>query len=159
MEGEVVRDNLLWVSGRLDAATGGPDIDFNLAETSQRRSLYLRHAQEKIVEFIQIFDGPLPTECYQRETSIKPQQALALMNSKLASDASVALESKLSALSGADYRRFIEEAFLMIMNRPPKEEELKLCSEFLERGDADAAKARRNLLGVLFNHNDFVTIR
>lgn len=159
MEGEVVRDNLLWVSGRLDAATGGPDIDFKLAETSQRRSLYLRHAQEKTVEFIQIFDGPLPTECYQRESSIKPQQALALMNSKLASDAAVALEAKLSGLSGADYRRFIEEAFLTIMNRPPKEEELKLCSEFLERGGVDAAKARRNMLGVLFNHNDFVTIR
>lgn len=159
MEGELVRDNLLWLSGRLDTTKGGPDIDYTLAETSQRRSLYLRHAQEKTVEFIQIFDGPSPTECYQRETSVKPHQALALMNSKLANDAALALEAKLSATTGADYRNFIEEAFLTVLNRPPKAEEVTLCSQFLDRGEADPAKGRGNLLRVLFNHNDFVTVR
>jgi hypothetical protein len=159
MEGEVVRDNLLWLSGKLDTTTGGPDIDFTLAETSQRRSLYLRHAQEKTVEFIQIFDGPSPTECYQRESSVKPHQALALMNSKLANDAALALEAKLSAATGADYRNFIDDAFLTVLNRPPKPEEVTLCAQFLDRGEADPAKGRCNLLRVLFNHNDFVTIR
>jgi hypothetical protein len=159
MEGEVVRDNLLWISGRLDATTGGPDIDYTLAETSQRRSVYLRHAQEKTVEFIQVFDGPALTECYQREMSIKPHQALALMNSKVASDAAEALEAKLSLASGADYSRFIEEAFLAVLNRPVKPDEVALCAEFLNRDGGDVAKARRNFLGVLFNHNDFVTIR
>jgi hypothetical protein len=159
MEGELVRDNLLWLSGRLDTAKGGPDIDYTLAETSQRRSLYLRHAQEKTVEFIQIFDGPSPTECYQRETSVKPHQALALMNSKLANDAALALEAKLSAATGADYRNFIEEAFFTVLNRPPKPEEVTLCSQFLDREEADPAKGRCNLLRVLFNHNDFVTVR
>jgi hypothetical protein len=159
MEGEVVRDNLLWVSGALDVTTGGPDIDNTLAESSHRRSLYLRHAQEKTVEFIQIFDGPAPNECYQRETSVKPHQALALMNSKLANDAAQALEAKLSAGTGADYSRFIEEAFLTVLSRPPTPQEVTLCSEFLDRGSPDAARARRNLLGVLLNHNDFVTIR
>jgi len=159
MEGELVRDNLLWLSGRLDTTKGGPDIDYTLAETSQRRSLYLRHAQEKTVEFIQIFDGPSPTECYQRETSVKPHQALALMNSKLANDAALALESKLSAATGADYHNFIEEAFLTVLNRPPKPEELTLCSQFLDHGEPDPAKGRCNLLRVLFNHNDFVTVR
>ena len=61
MEGEVVRDNLLWVSGRLDESMGGPDIDHKLAQKSQRRSIYLRHAHEKLVDFIQIFDGPKVT--------------------------------------------------------------------------------------------------
>jgi hypothetical protein len=154
-----VRDNLLWISGRLDATTGGPDIDYTLAETSQRRSVYLRHAQEKTVEFIQVFDGPALTECYQREMSIKPHQALALMNSKVASDAAEALEAKLSLASGADYSRFIEEAFLAVLNRPVKPDEVALCAEFLNRDGGDVAKARRNFLGVLFNHNDFVTIR
>src|SRR6185503_1815156 len=106
---------------------------------------YLRHAQEKTVEFIQIFDGPLPTECYQRETSIKPQQALALMNSKLAGDAATALEAKLSLTSGADYSRFIDEAFLTVLNRPPKGSEVSLCAAYLNRGVTAAGKARRNL--------------
>ena len=40
---------------------------------------------------------------------------------------------------------------------------MALCLEFLDQGgslpDADAARVRRNLLVVLFSHNDFVTIR
>ena len=63
---------------------GGPDIDQNLGLTSKRRSLYLRIAAEKEVEFLKIFDGPSVTECYQRQPSVVPQQALALANSELA---------------------------------------------------------------------------
>ncbi|MCB1235372.1 MAG: DUF1553 domain-containing protein, partial [Verrucomicrobiae bacterium] len=29
MEGEIVRDNLLWIAGRLDPVLGGPEIDQN----------------------------------------------------------------------------------------------------------------------------------
>ena len=55
MEAEAVRDNLLYVAGDLDPARGGPDIDQNLGLTSKRRSLYLRIAAEKEVEFLKIF--------------------------------------------------------------------------------------------------------
>ena len=81
MEGEIVRDNLLWVGGNLDDTMGGPEIPQTEALTSKRRSIYLRHAHEKLVEFVQIFDGPKTSECYQREESVQPHQALALANS------------------------------------------------------------------------------
>src|SRR5262249_51651150 len=84
LEAEAVRDNLLYVSGDLDPTRGGPDIDHKLGLTSKRRSLYLRTAAEKEVEFLKIFDGPSVTECYERKTSVVPQQALALANSELA---------------------------------------------------------------------------
>src|SRR5207245_9235159 len=83
MEAEVVRDNLLYISGDLDATMGGPDIDHKLGLTSKRRSLHLRIAAEKEVEFLKIFDGPSVTECYERRPSLMPQQALALANSEL----------------------------------------------------------------------------
>lgn len=159
MEGELVRDNLLHVAGILDATRGGPDVDNTAAESSRRRSLYLRHAQEKLVEFIQIFDGARPTECYQRERSIKPHQALALMNSKLTLDAAVALEQQLTAASGADYNAFVIEAFRRILGRAPKPEESQLCEQFASRPGRDPTRSRQQLLGVLFNHNDFVAIR
>ena len=79
-----MRDNLLHVSGTLDSTFGGPEIDHNLGLVSNRRSLYLRTANEKEVEFLKIFDGPSVSECYQRRPSVIPQQALVLANSELA---------------------------------------------------------------------------
>jgi len=159
MEGELVRDNLLRVAGLLDPTQGGPDIDNEAAETSHRRSLYLRQAPEKTVEFLQIFDGARPIECYQRENSIKPHQALALANSKLTLDASTALEKTLSAQTGADYQAFLMAAWQRILNRAPKPEEVRLCNEFMTAAGREPGRARQQVIGVLFNHNDFVTIR
>jgi hypothetical protein len=155
MEGEIVRDNLLYVAGDLDRAFGGPDIDHNLGLTSKRRSVYLRSAAEKEVEFLKIFDGPSVTECYMRHPSVVPQQALALANSKLALAEAHALAEKIPA------DRFIENAYLKILAREPKADEEKLCRDFLETESKKTSpeRARQNLILVLFNHNDFVTIR
>lgn len=155
MEGELVRDNLLRLAGQLDASMGGPDIDHQLAEQSPRRSIYLRHAHEKLVEFIQIFDGPAVSECYQRETSIQPHQALALVNGQLSNQAAEAIADELEQTAGADDLQFIDRLFLRVLGRKPDEDEIAACQSFL--GDSD--HPRRNLALVLLNHNDFVTIR
>lgn len=164
MEGEVVRDNLLWIAGRLDGTLGGPDIDNKQGQDSQRRSIYLRHAHEKLVEFVQIFDGPKVSECYRREESVQPHQALALHNSPLTNRAAESLAASLETQSRGDTVRFLNEAYLTILGREPKAEELDLCREFLagaESGNESASpeRARERLLTVLLNHNDFVTIR
>jgi hypothetical protein len=153
MEAEIVRDNLLHVGGNLDAAMGGPDIDHQKGLTSKRRSLYLRSAAEKEVEFLKIFDGPSVTECYQRRPSVMPQQALALANSELAI---AQARSLTKALEAHHDEEFVREAFQRVLARKPKRNELNLCREFL---GSKQGRARENLLLVLFNHNDFVTIR
>ena len=61
----------------------GPDLDHKLGLTLPRRSLYFRHAEDKQVELLKIFDGASAIECYQRSETIVPQQALALFNSEL----------------------------------------------------------------------------
>jgi len=159
MEGEAVRDNLLHVAGLLDPAFGGPDIDSAIAETSRRRSVYHRHAQETQAEMVQIFDGARPNECYQRERSIKPHQALALANSKITLDSAVALEKTLSSAAGSDYSAFITAAFEHILNRAPKADELRLSTSFLQKEGRDPTRLRQHLLAALFNHNDFITLR
>ena len=83
MEAELVRDGILFVAGKLDLTLGGPDIDYTQGLTVNRRSLYFRHAHEKQMEFLKLFDAAAVTECYQRKESIVPQQALALANSEL----------------------------------------------------------------------------
>lgn len=150
MEAEILRDNLLYVSGSLDAAMYGPDIDNKLGLTSRRRSVYLRIAAEKEVEFLTVFDGPTATECYQRRPTVMPQQALALANSELGFAQAKVLAKQLPCETEA----FINAAFTRILARPPTRSELSLCSEFVQ-GD----RTRENLVLVLFNHTDFVTIR
>jgi uncharacterized protein DUF1553/uncharacterized protein DUF1549 len=149
MEAELIRDNVLHVSGSLDSAMGGPDIDHAAGLTSRRRSVYLRIAAEKEVEFLTVFDGPTATECYQRRPTVLPQQALALANSELGF-----AQSRLLAEHLPGDESFIPAAFERILARVPTPEELSLCSEFLKD-----EKSRQNLVLVLFNHTDFVTIR
>src|SRR5262249_1740796 len=73
LEAELVRDCVLSVTGALDLTRGGPDIDQNLGLSVPRRSLYFRHAAEKQMEFLKLFDAASVTECYQRKESILPQ--------------------------------------------------------------------------------------
>lgn len=164
MEGEIVRDNLLFIPGLLDPKMGGADIDNTKAQDSRRKSIYLRHAHEKLVEFVQIFDGPSVSECYMRETSVQPHQALALANSQLTFHASKNLTSKIYAQTSGNIDAFIDEAFLYILSRYPNTEEQKLCREFLADSEksSDSSPTElelQKLITVLFNHNDFVTIR
>jgi len=182
MEAELVRDNLLYVAGDLDSSMGGADIDNALGLSSRRRSIYLRTAAEKEVEFLKIFDGASVTECYARRPTVVPQQALALANSELTLKEARLLAGKLAETAGSDLDKFVECAFLRILARHPTPDELKLCRSFLERrsqglvaavaaahatpkaaapddGLARMQRARENLIAVLFNHNDFVTIR
>lgn len=168
LEAEAVRDNLLYVAGNLDPAMGGPDIDHKLALISNRRSIYLRHAAEKQAEFLQIFDGASVTECYERHPSVMPQQALAMANSELTHRQAQRLAAQLGQECGGDETGFITRAYERILGRRPAAEELRECLRFLapapvanSSASAGSSATRRaeNLLLVLLNHNDFVTVR
>lgn len=166
LEAEAVRDNLLHAGGQLDPTFGGPDIDHKQALTSRRRSIYLRHAAEKQAEFLQIFDGASVTECYERHPSVMPQQALALANSSLALQQAKSLSRQLEQVSQGDETRFVNLAFERILVRPPTPAELKECLAFLRPTPTGGGSAKStvnrptdNLILVLFNHNDFVTVR
>jgi len=74
MEAELVRDNLLYIGGNLDLTMGGPEIDQKLGLISKRRSVYLRTAAEKEVEFLKLFDNASVTECYMRKPSVMPNR-------------------------------------------------------------------------------------
>ena len=177
LEAELVRDNLLHVAGRLDLAMSGPDIDHNLGLKVFRRSLYFRHAAEKQMEFLKLFDAASVTECYQRKDSIIPQQALALVNSEMAIRMGRSLARSLAARY-PHQRDFITAAFEQILTRPPTSAELAECQAFLaeqsQQVEASATiaatdelkpaahpglRARELLTIVLLNHHEFVTVR
>ena len=162
LEAEAVRDQVLFVAGQLDLATGGPDIDHQQGLTNRRRSLYFRHAHEKQMEFLRLFDAAGVSECYQRRESVIPQQALALANSELNTSMAALIAGELSRRTGANREKFITAAFERLIGRPPVTAELIECVDFLKAGNAtgETSPARyASLILVLFNHHEFLTVR
>ena len=188
LSAEVIRDSLLHVSGTLDTSIGGPEIDQSLAMTP-RRSLYFSHHGEKRMAFLDLFDAATPAECYERSSSIRPQQALAMSNGPLTAQQGRLLAKPLWQAVGDDgdetngrKRLFIEAAFEQVLGRGPTAMEVEAAGTFLNdqskyfadlpsdqlsisTGEAippsaePAARARENFVQALFNHNDFVTVR
>jgi hypothetical protein len=188
MEAELVRDNLLAVAGTLDLARGGPELDQGSALTTNRRSVYYRHAPEKQAVFLTVFDAANSEACYRRDVSVVPQQSLALVNSTLARAQARRLAAQITGERGAAAEQtpddaFVTEAFTRVLGRGPDDEESAACAGYLteeacrqaggQGGDAFAEgpeqtvapaadarqRARENLVHVLFNHHEFVTIR
>ena len=149
LEAEAIRDRLLSVSGLLDETRGGPELDPNDEAPKLRRSLYYRHAPEKVMPFLAVFDGASPTECYRRAETVVPQQAMALVNGRLSARAAEAV----AALAAKASASVVDALFLRVLGRLPESEERVLCDEYLTR-HPPASLAR-----ALFSHADFSTIR
>lgn len=188
MEAEALRDATLQVSGSLDLTSSGPELDEASGMQVPRRSLYFRNSKEKKMTFLDTFDRPNVVDCYRRSESIIPQQALALANSPISLTESRRLARKLSdevasTIESDRAGAFVQAAFDQILNRPPSSAEREQCTAFLTTQSAKFAdpaalakftggvatsvppsedlqqRARENLVHVLLNHNDFITIR
>jgi hypothetical protein len=188
IEAEVIRDSTLWISGQLDLTFGGPELDEKSGDTVPRRSIYFRHSKEKKVTFLDTFDRPNVVDCYRRTESVVPQQALAMANGPMAMSASRVLAARLSAEVGHDSDEstvdaFIDATFPTVLGRTCSAAERAECARFIAHQTTKYAdttqltpftsgsvgqvppsadshqRARENLVHVLLNHNDFLTIR
>ena len=107
--------------------------------------------------FLAAFDNSNVLECYRRQESIVPQQALALANGQLTRRCADALAARSASKPNAD---FIDEAFLSLLGRRPTSEESAACLETMaELTQQKSANARSLVLQALINHNDFITLR
>nr|WP_286177244.1 PSD1 and planctomycete cytochrome C domain-containing protein [Rhodopirellula sp. JC639] len=169
MESQLVRDSLLSLGGKLDPKMAGPSVDPGPAAT--RRSVYLKHSRDQQDKFLSMFDDADILQCYRRNESIVPQQALALSNSKLAIEMASEITSQITTgLEDDSPTNFINELFFQLLCREPTEAERSECRAFwdamaelpeLQTQDAAARDSaiRARLTQAIINHNDFVTIR
>jgi len=166
LESQLIRDCVLATAGTLDTSLGGPSVPANKQAGSSRRSLYFWHSDISRNLFLTTFDDAGVKECYRRERSIVPQQALALANATLIHDAAASVEASLSAdLAGSsDDAAFLTTAFHRLLLRPPNDHERRHCQEAVAawqavEKDVSQSTLRTRLIWALFNHNDFVTLR
>lgn len=158
LESQVVRDSILALAGTLDLTRGGPPVA-NQAD-SARRSIYLFHSNNERNLFLTTFDEASVKECYRREQSIVPQQALALANSAMVLDATRKIAERLSA-DNADDVTFVRRAFTNVLGIAASDREIAVSMRALDawRKLPDGTGSRANFVWVLMNHNDFVTLR
>lgn len=187
LESEVIRDSVLYIAGDLDLQFGGSELLETTGMESRRRSMYFRSTPNERMAFLELFDQANPNECYRRQESVVPQQSLALFNSALSLNVARQLAKAISTRiavdeSSASVDRFIEMVFVRVLCRDPTESELTACRRFLSRHPQSIQesasepypaanpgitasssnvreRAMANLIHVLLNHNDFVTVR
>jgi hypothetical protein len=181
VESQVVRDSILSLADKIDLTRGGPSVPVAQQADSNRRSLYFFHSNNERNLFLTMFDEAAVKECYRRDESIVPQQALAMTNSRLVLDSiapiaerlmqTTAAQSKSEDISGTsigpddsdEEGRFIKTAFLSLLGFAPSEQEISASRDALSQWKAlpntSDSVARSYLVWTLLNHNDFVTLR
>ena len=160
LESQAIRDSLLALSGSLDSTMGGPPILPANQATSKRRSLYFFHSNNERNLFLSTFDDAEVKECYRREQSIVPQQALALTNSKIVSESAPKIATLLAL---PDDAAFVRKAFTVLLGINASDAEVTASVSALDAWrklpKATPENARSNFIMALINHNDFVTLR
>jgi hypothetical protein len=162
LESQAVRDSILSLAGTLDLSMSGPPVQPAQQAASRRRSLYFFHSNNSRNLFLRMFDEALVKDCYRRDTSIVPQQALALTNSTLVLESAQQIAARLSE-ERPEEAAFIRDAFAIILGIDVAEAESRASMEALSAWkklpNTNDLTARTHLVWVLLNHNDFVTVR
>lgn len=184
LEGEIIRDSLLAVSGRLDRTTFGPSVPIHLTpfmegrgrpgvngplDGNGRRSIYIAVRRNFLSPMMLAFDTPSPFSTVgRRTTSNVPAQALILMNDPLVIEMSRKWATQLLAEPTATTEQRIERLYLAAFARRPFDAEKSEAIAFLEsqgvrttnsdQQNKESVSAWADLCHVLFNVKEFVFI-
>jgi len=150
MEGEVLRDSLLAVSGKLDLTAGGPDKP--LTDKFARRAVYGTVNRTTPDRTLTLFDFPDPkSHAEDRSVTIGPLQRLWFMNSAFMMDQATALAKRVESAGGLEEQ--VSAAYELLYSRPPNEAEIAVAREFLAEADWSAYAQ------MLLASSEFFTIR
>ena len=154
VEGEIVRDVALAISGLLNPAIGGksvmppaPDFlfkppvsyaEFQWIEATgadrYRRALYTYRRRSTPFPMLQTFDVPEgTTACVRRPRSNTPLQALTLLNETVSMEAARAFALKILEEGGTTDAERLTYAFRRAVSRPPTDAEQQILVRLMEK--------------------------
>lgn len=164
LEGEAIRDSMLYVSGLMNPKMGGPGVfpkvpagteiqegrhwrKSNGPEDEYRASVYTFSRRLVRYPMLQAFDMPLALEsCGRRQETVTPDQALELMNGEATAGFAKALARRIGDDAGQTPQALAERAFRLALGRAPRPTELKRTVEFLQKQTALANGSREEAL-------------
>jgi hypothetical protein len=162
VDGEVVRDAMLAVSGVLDERMFGPGT---LDEAQRRRSIYFTIKRSKLIPMMSMFDAPDGLQSLgQRQTTTVAPQALLLLNNPQVRAWSREFARRLVARAGAARAEVVRAGYWTALGRPPSEDELADTLRFLETqirsySEADGLeRAVADFCQTLMGLNEFVYV-
>jgi mono/diheme cytochrome c family protein len=170
LEAEAVRDSILAVAGKLDLTMGGPSFrDFVIEKPehsphyqyhlhdpedpkSHRRAIYRFVVRSKQQPFLAALDCADPSLAVDKRNQTQtPQQALALLNNKLALAMAKHFAARVEKLGTTDAER-VTAAFRLALGRAPTAKERDTLAAYAsEYGLANACR-------VILNLNEFVFV-
>ncbi len=154
LEAEAIRDAMIFVSGRLDLALGGPagaDV------SAPRRALYIQTCRWDRSNFATLFDAANPdTSSEKRHVSTVAPQALLMMNNSFIRDQADHFVKRLLGEVKGDETARIQAAYQILYGRPARVEELEIARQVLKAGKAGPEAAWRELAHVLLCTNEFI---
>jgi hypothetical protein len=182
LEGEVVRDAMLVMSGRLDLKMYGPSVPTCLTEFMEgsgrpassgpldgagRRSVYLEVRRNFLSPMMRTFDTPIPfTTVGRRTVSTVPAQSLILMNDPFVHGQAELWARRLLETGGQASEEIIDRSFLMGFGRRATPPERSLALQFLRQQAAayeslappvrGEERAWADLCHVEFNMKEFI---
>jgi hypothetical protein len=129
---ESLRDALLHVAGRLDAAIGGKSVPDTFSPGARRRTLYGFLDRLQVPGLYRAFDYPSPdATAAQRDRTTIPQQALFLLNHPLVLECARAAASRPEVATQAEFDRKVANLYQVLYGRPAAAAEIELARRFL----------------------------
>jgi hypothetical protein len=169
LEGEVVRDSMLSVSGPLTESGGGPgfrpftvrtfgsnfyDLTDTLGPEFNRRTIYRIAVHSAKDPLLDALDCPDPaTKTPRRGVTTTPQQALGLMNNAFVWRQADALAARVRKEAGDDTVVQTRRAFRLLLGRPPRSDEAGPALDLVKE------HGLRHLCWVLLNSSEFLYLR
>ena len=173
LDGETIRDAMLFVSGRLDAKSFGSPVPIYLGNIPQgrgrpqvdgpldgagRRSIYIAVRRNFLSPWMLAFDTPAPFSTIgRRAKSNVPSQALILLNDPLVHELAQHWGRAL-AMQAGHLRERIGAIYLSALTRPPTDVELDLACRFIEERGSARPESWAALAHVLWNVKEFIFV-
>jgi hypothetical protein len=167
LEAEAIRDAMLFVSGNLNTAMGGPGFDFftrrgglsgfppieSFEADGLKRMIYSHKVRMERNPVFGAFDCPDAGQtAARRQQSTTPIQALNLFNSQFTFDQSKVLAERVRRAAGGDIDAQIRKLFRLTLGRLPRGEEVKEIRPLVSEHGVEL------LARVIFNSNEFLFI-
>ncbi|MCS6975432.1 MAG: PSD1 and planctomycete cytochrome C domain-containing protein [Gemmatales bacterium] len=165
LEGEIIRDAMLALSGEMDTRMFGPGT---LDPSSKRRSIYFTVKRSQLMPMMVVFDAPEAlVSIGERPTTTIAPQALLMMNNPQVRTYARGFARRLLGDENEPWSEIVRRGYRYALGRVPEAEEQAASIAFVQRqlesylaeGKADARQlAVADFCQVLFCMNEFVYV-